>query len=77
MHRHQTQRHEPLGYSNDDSGGDGDSVSQRCTHCGASIDREEWHPVATLRDDEGTAEIYDFCSDDCRSAWEAETTADD
>jgi hypothetical protein len=44
-------------------------VSSWCTHCDERIDSEEWHPVATLRDEEGTAEIYAFCCEECRSAW--------
>lgn len=52
-------------------------MSQRCTYCGARIDPEEWHPVATRRDDEGTAEIYDFCSEACREAWRSEQASDD
>lgn len=46
-------------------------MSQRCTHCDERIDPEEWHPVATVRDAEGTAEIHDFCCEDCREAWES------
>jgi len=69
MHqRPNSHRHEPSGHSNDGRRGD-DAVNSQCTHCDERIDPEEWHPVATLRDEEGTAEIHDFCCEDCRSAW--------
>jgi hypothetical protein len=47
-------------------------MSQRCTHCSERIDPEEWHPVATVRDEDGTAEILDFCCEDCRVVWKSD-----
>jgi len=49
-----------------------ESVSRQCSHCGDDVPAEEWHPVATARDDDGDVEIYAFCNEACRSAWERE-----
>lgn len=39
-----------------------------CANCGASIDRNEWHPVrATTGGDD--FRIYAFCSERCRESW--------
>lgn len=47
-------------------------MSQRCAYCDERIDPEKWHPVTTVRDAEGTAEILDFCCEDCREAWQSD-----
>lgn len=47
-----------------------DSPTKFCTRCSGTIDPTEWHPVATVRDDE--FEIYPFCSERCREEWERE-----
>lgn len=44
----------------------------RCAECGATVDRREWHPVAKARDSDGTLQLYPFCSEDCRTDWQAE-----
>lgn len=49
-------------------------MTEPCTHCDCDVPAEEWHPVATVRNDDGTVEIYDFCSERCRSAWKSERT---
>jgi hypothetical protein len=46
-----------------------DTEQDRCDHCGDPIDTDDWHPVATRRDDDGRIQIRDFCCDDCRDAW--------
>jgi len=46
-----------------------DAAQDRCDHCGGPIDTDDWHPVATRRDDDGRIQIRDFCCDDCRDAW--------
>ena len=51
---------------------DSDAVSDRCAYCDGPVPTEEWHPVATVRDDDGAVEIYDFCNETCRTAWESE-----
>ncbi|MFC4449779.1 DUF7576 family protein [Halorussus aquaticus] len=52
-------------------------MSDECARCGVVVPSGEWHPVKTVRDDEGRVEIYDFCGEACRSAWLAERNADD
>jgi hypothetical protein len=49
-----------------------DAVSDRCEECDAPISAEEWHPVTTERGDDGEVRIRNFCSEQCRSAWDAE-----
>ncbi|WP_134672009.1 DUF7576 family protein [Halorussus marinus] len=46
-----------------------DSASIGCHCCGDPIDTDDWHPVATRRDEDGRIQIHDFCCEDCRSAW--------
>ena len=48
------------------------ATSEQCSQCGDAIPSDEWHPVATERDDDGRVEIHDFCSEGCRSAWQGE-----
>jgi hypothetical protein len=52
-------------------------MSDRCTNCDGRIPAEEWHPVATVRDDDGEIEIYAFCSESCQTAWQSERADDD
>lgn len=47
-------------------------MSEECSECGDAIPSDEWHPVATRRDDGGDVEVHDFCSEACRSAWQTE-----
>jgi hypothetical protein len=47
-------------------------MSHGCAHCDGSITAENWHPVTTVRDDEGEVEVHAFCCADCRAAWRAE-----
>lgn len=64
----------------DSTGGrptEGDAMSDRCTNCDGRIPAEEWHPVATVRDDDGEIEIYAFCSESCQTAWQSERADDD
>jgi hypothetical protein len=52
-------------------------MTEECAECGDHIPSGEWHPVATLRDGDGEMDIYDFCSEDCRSSWQADVASDD
>lgn len=53
------------------------AMTDECARCGAAVPSEEWHPVATVRGDDGAVEVYDFCSEACRSAWlDCETAGD-
>jgi hypothetical protein len=52
-------------------------MSDRCAHCDDRIPSEKWHPVATVRDDEGAVEIHDFCSEPCRAAWQSERAVEE
>ncbi|UPV99622.1 hypothetical protein M0R88_13995 [Halorussus gelatinilyticus] len=54
-----------------------DAMNERCTYCDGRIPAEEWHPVATVRDDDGDVEIYAFCSEPCRTSWRSEYADDD
>lgn len=55
----------PLANSNDI---DQPTDQTTCANCGASIDRNQWHPVrATTADDD--FRIHAFCSERCREAW--------
>jgi hypothetical protein len=47
-----------------------DVMTEQCSQCGDAVPSDEWHPVATERDDDGRVEIHDFCSEGCRSAWQ-------
>lgn len=38
-----------------------------CATCGASIDRDDWHPVRTWIDADGQFHIDAFCSMECRA----------
>ncbi|WP_449272309.1 DUF7576 family protein [Halorussus salinisoli] len=67
---------DPTPNTADDRPTDGDYMTDRCTRCGDDITLEEWHPVATVRDDDGTVQIYDFCCEACRTAWQDERDAD-
>lgn len=58
--------------STDDRKSGQDCMSQQCSHCDDSVPAEDWHPVATVRNDEGEIEIHLFCSETCRSAWKAD-----
>ncbi len=60
-----------------DESGDAYAMTDECARCGSPVPAEEWHPVATVRDDDGTVEIYDFCSEACRTAWVDVENADD
>ncbi|UPV73574.1 hypothetical protein M0R89_13620 [Halorussus limi] len=63
---------EPRRTANSGRPTEGDAMSDRCTYCDGPVSAEEWHPVATVRDDDGTVEIYDFCSENCLTAWQSE-----
>lgn len=54
-----------------------DAMTEECAECGEPIAADEWHLVATQRDDDGDVEIYAFCSEDCRSSWRADVADDD
>ncbi|MFC7080646.1 DUF7576 family protein [Halorussus caseinilyticus] len=47
-------------------------MTETCIRCGDAIPSDEWHPVATVRDEDGEVEIYDFCSEACRTAWQSD-----
>lgn len=47
-------------------------MTEQCAECGSPVPTDEWYPVATERDDDGEVLIHSFCSEECRSAWEAD-----
>lgn len=40
-----------------------------CANCGARVDVDRWHPVATGTDERGDFRLYAFCSQECRDCW--------
>ena len=49
-----------------------EDMSQRCWYCDDSVPTDEWHPVVTVRNDDGEVEVLPFCNDECRSGWSAD-----
>ena len=41
-----------------------------CANCGARVDVDRWHPVATGTDEHGDFRLYAFCSQECRDCWD-------
>lgn len=54
------------GARNDDASG---RDAANCTNCGDPIDTSRWYPITT-RIVDGDVELYSFCDDDCRDAWD-------
>jgi hypothetical protein len=52
-------------------------MNEECAECGNPVPAAEWHPVTTRRDEDGEMEIYAFCSEGCRSSWQADVAGDD
>jgi endogenous inhibitor of DNA gyrase (YacG/DUF329 family) len=52
-------------------------MNEECAECGNPVPAAEWHPVTTRRDEDGEMEIYAFCSEGCRSSWQADVASDD
>jgi hypothetical protein len=44
---------------------------QACAHCGAALRSDVWYPVVLPENDDGDTELYTFCDDDCRDAWQS------
>jgi tellurite resistance-related uncharacterized protein len=63
---------EPIRNATDDCGSDRDRMSDECSHCGDAVPTEDWHPVATVRTDDGELEVHLFCSETCQSSWNAD-----
>lgn len=53
----------------DETSSDGASGGEPCAHCGSAIETDDWYPIAAERDEDGSLNLYHFCSEDCRSAW--------
>lgn len=47
------------------------TAEDECACCRTTVRTDEWHPVASRTDREGTR-IVPFCSEDCRERWLAE-----
>ncbi|QLD87491.1 hypothetical protein HWV07_07180 [Natronomonas salina] len=54
-----------------DSGAtDGADASETyCEQCGDPIETNEWYPVTSDRDEDGSLQLYPFCTEDCQSTW--------
>ncbi len=44
--------------------------ADRCSECGGPIETTDWHPVTTRVDEEGSVDLYVFCSWRCRDRFE-------
>ena len=51
-------------------------MTEPCAACGDPVPADEWHPVATDRDEDGEMKIYAFCSEACRSSWQTDLADD-
>lgn len=65
----------PTRNATEDRRSERDRMSQQCTHCDEHVPAEDWHPVATVRGDDGEIAVHLFCSEECRSAWQADRDA--
>lgn len=57
---------EDTGLASDAAGG-----TRTCAYCGDHSELDEWQPVVTRTDDDGELQIYSFCDETCRAAWES------
>ena len=46
-----------------------DASETHCEQCGDPIETNEWYPVTSDRDEDGSLQLYQFCTEDCQSAW--------
>jgi len=53
------------------SGGD-----DYCPRCGKRLPTEEWCPIVSRSDSDGTLHVHTFCDDACKNAWLEGTEAD-
>ena len=60
-----------MGERRTDPSSDGrrDAQETTCEQCGATVDTSDWYPVTNERGEDGSVELYDFCSRECRDAW--------
>lgn len=49
--------------------GGSDAANTYCEECGELIETSEWYPITSDRDDDGSLQLYPFCTEDCQSAW--------
>ena len=49
---------------------DADPV-QICATCGAVVEDSEWHPTTVRVTEAGEVVIYLFCTDPCKTRWQA------
>lgn len=64
-----TENHRETGARAGEASGIRADRPRRCATCGERIALEEWHPVLATTDEEDTFELYAFCSEACRRAW--------
>lgn len=53
-------------------GADPEGTVVACEQCGERIETSEWYLITSDRDDDGSLQLYPFCSEACQSAWLAE-----
>lgn len=51
-----------------------DAPDDVCEACGATIDTNDWYPIAKERGADGSLGLYPFCSDDCKDQWQHDRT---
>lgn len=54
----------------------GADTPQTCATCGSQIDIDDWHPMVTEWDDDGTLRVYAFCDQDCKEDWAEDRNLD-
>jgi hypothetical protein len=40
-----------------------------CPRCGEGLPTEEWCPIVSRSDSDGTLHVHTFCDDACKNAW--------
>lgn len=40
-----------------------------CRHCGGAVKTDEWYPVSSRTEPDGSVEIHAFCGERCRERW--------
>ena len=56
--------------SSDSPSIDGSDASDTyCEQCGDPIETNEWYPLTSDRDEDGSLQLHPFCTEECQSTW--------